>query len=208
MAKINLLPWREELRAQNKQDFINVIGLAVLFTAVIFVGVHQYIEELKTYQEQRNKIIQDEIALLDIKIVQITTIEEQKSKMLTKIDLIQKLQESRPEIVHLFDELPRVTPDGVFLAKFSQVGAELSFEGKSQSNARVSAFMRAIEASAWLKAPKLDVIKSTDKVSPEQLSDFTLHAKQGNQNAEVTTARDGGSVAIGREPMRPTTGGN
>jgi type IV pilus assembly protein PilN len=207
MAKINLLPWREELRAQKKQDFINAIGVAVLFTAVIFAGVHLYIEGLKAYQEQKNKIIQDEIALLDIKIVQIKTIEEQKNKLLTKIDLIQKLQESRPEIVHLFDELPKVTPDGVFLMKFMQVGAELNFEGKSQSNARISAFMRAIEASAWLKVPTLDVIKTGSKVGPEQLSDFTMKAKQGNQNTQAATAMDGGSVAIGKEPMRPT-GGN
>jgi len=185
MAKINLLPWREELRAQKKQDFINAIGVAVLFTVLIFAGVHLYIEGLKAYQEQRNKIIQDEIALLDIKIAQIKTIEEQKAKLLTKIDLIQKLQESRPEIVHLFDELPKVTPDGVFLTTFTQKGGDLTFQGKSQSNARVSAFMRAIEASSWLKAPALDVIQSASKVGPDQLSDFTMHAKQGNQNAQA-----------------------
>jgi type IV pilus assembly protein PilN len=185
MAKINLLPWREELRAQKKQDFINAIGVAVVFTAIIFAGVHMYIEGLKAYQEQRNKILQDEIAVLDKKIEQIKTIEEQKSKLLTKIELIQKLQESRPEIVHLFDELPKVTPDGVFLSTFNQKGAELTFQGKSQSNARVSAFMRAIEASSWLKVPTLDVIQSSTKVAPEQLSDFTLHAKQGKQNAEA-----------------------
>ena len=107
MAKINLLPWREELRAQKKRDFINAIGVSVLATAVIFGGVHMYIEGLKAYQEQRNKIIQDEIALLDKKIEQIKTIDDQKSKLLTKIELIQKLQESRPEIVHLFDEIPQ-----------------------------------------------------------------------------------------------------
>jgi type IV pilus assembly protein PilN len=184
MAKLNLLPWREELRTQKKQDFINAIAVAVLFTALIFGGVHLYIEGLKAYQEQRNKIIQDEIAILDIKIAQIKTIEEQKFKLLTKIELIQKLQESRPEIVHLFDELPKVTPDGVFLATFAQVGAELTFKGKSQSNARVSAFMRSIEASPWLKVPTLDVIQSASKVGPDQLSDFTMHAKQGNQNAK------------------------
>jgi len=191
MAKINLLPWREELRAQKQQDFIIAIGVAVLFTAVILAGVHLYIDGLKAYQEQRNKIIQDEIALLDIKIAKIKTIEEQKSKLLTKIELIQKLQESRPQIVHLFDELPRVTPDGVFLTKFTQVGEALAFEGKSQSNARVSAFMRAIEASVWLKVPKLDVIQtggkvnSESKVNSEQLSDFVMHANQGNQNADA-----------------------
>jgi type IV pilus assembly protein PilN len=184
MAKINLLPWREGLRAQKKQDFINAIGGAVCLTAAIFAGVHIYIEGLKEYQEQRNKVIQDEIALLDVKIEKIKTIEEQKSKLLSKIELIQKLQESRPEIVHLFDELPKVTPDGVFITEFVQKGAELTFEGKSQSNARVSAFMRAIESSAWLKAPKLGVIQSGSKGNADQISDFTMHAKQGNKNAK------------------------
>ncbi len=205
MAKINLLPWREELRAQKKQDFINAIGVAVVFTALIFGCVHLYIDGLKAHQEQRNKLIQDEIALLDIKIAKIKTIEEQKSKLLTKIELIQKLQESRPEIVHLFDELPKVTPDGVFLTKFTQVGAELSFDGKSQSNARVSAFMRAIEASAWLNNPALTVIQTgnKDKVSHDQLSDFTLHAKQGNKNAQAAPTAEGGSAANAKQPKRP-----
>lgn len=191
MAKINLLPWREELRAQKKQDFIIAIGAAVFFTAVIFAGVHMYIEGLKAYQEQRNKMLQDEIALLDIKIAKIKTIEEQKSKLLSKIDLIQKLQESRPEIVHLFDELPRVTPDGVFLTKFVQTGQDLAFDGKSESNARVSTFMRTIETSAWLNTPKLNVIHADSKANPntksnsEHLSDFTMHAKLGNQSAQA-----------------------
>ena len=185
MAKINLLPWREELRAQKKQDFLNALGVAVLWTILAFGGVHLYINGLQEYQEQRNKILQDEIALLDVKIKEISSIEEKKTKLLSKIDLIQKLQESRPEIVHLFDELPKTTPDGVFLTKFTQVGADLAFEGKSQSNARVSTFMNAIEASSWLQTPKLDVIQSPDKAKSEQLSDFTMHTKQGNKNTQT-----------------------
>ena len=94
------------------------------------------------------------------KLLILRDIEEKKSKLLAKIDLIQKLQESRPEIVHLFDEIPKATPDGVFLTKFTQTGSELIFEGKSQSNARISAFMRAIEASPWLQTPTLTVIQS------------------------------------------------
>ncbi|MGZ8935510.1 MAG: PilN domain-containing protein, partial [Methylobacter sp.] len=104
-----------------------------------------------------------------------------------KIELIQKLQESRPEIVHLFDEVPKTTPDGVFLTKVTQTGKELVFIGKSQSNARVSAFMRAIEASPWLQKPTLDVIQTPDQANADRLSDFTLHAKQGKQENETET---------------------
>lgn len=190
MAKINLLPWREERRALQKREFLNAMAAGVLVTLLIFVVVHLYIAGLQEYQQQRNKFLQDEIALVDTKIVEIKSIEEKKSKLLAKIELIQKLQESRPEIVHLFDELPRVTPDGVFLSKFTQVATDLTFEGKSQSNARVSAFMRAIEASQWLQAPSLTVIQTPDKANLEQLSDFTLRAKQGIKSTDVA---NGGS---------------
>lgn len=190
MAKINLLPWREELRQQKKQDFFTAIGMSVLATIAIIGFVHLYIEGLKEYQQQRNKLLQDEIVLLDKKIEEIKEIEEKKSKLLAKIELIQKLQESRPEIVHLFDEIPRVTPEGVFLTKFTQVGATLTFNGKTQSNARVSAFMRAIDASAWLQASRLEVIQSPGKTNSEQLSDFVLYAKQGKQKSE---AENGGN---------------
>ncbi len=94
------------------------------------------------------------------------------------------LAESRPEIVHLFDEIPRTTPDGVYLTKFTQIGSDLLFEGKTQSNARVSAFMRGVEASEWLKLPRLDVIKSPGKTDVEQNSDFTLRAKLGKKATE------------------------
>ena len=189
MAKINLLPWREELRKQKQKDFYNALVLSVLVGFIILGLVHTYVEGLKAHQEQRNQILQNEITLLDQKISDIKDIEEKKSKLLAKIDLIQKLQESRPEIVHLFDEIPKATPDGVFLKKFTQNGTHLTFEGKSQSNARISAFMRAIEASPWLQTPTLNVIQSpgsqTQDKNDDQLSDFTLHAKQGKRSAET-----------------------
>jgi len=181
MAKINLLPWREELRKQKKQDFLNSLALGALVAIFILGIIHTYYEGLKSYQERRNKLLQDEIVLLDKKITNIKSIEEKKSKLLAKIDLLQKLQESRPEIVHLFDEIPKITPDGVFLTKFTQLGAELSFEGKSQSNARVSAMMRNIDASQWLNSPTLNIIKTPEKANFDLLSDFALHAKQGKK---------------------------
>ncbi len=185
MAKINLLPWREELRKQKKQDFLSALGLSALVMLGIFGVVHSVINGQKAYQEQRNKMLQDEIVLLDQKIVEIRSIEDKKRKLLAKIDLIQKLQESRPEIVHLFDEIPKSTPDGVFLTKITQLGSDITFEGKSQSNARVSAFMRNIEASPWLDLPTLNVIQSPEKTDPDELSDFTLRAKQGRDNPDA-----------------------
>lgn len=186
MAKINLLPWRDELRKQKKQDFIIAIGLSILGTIGILIGVHFYIEGLKEYQEARNRKLQAEIVILDKKIAEIKAIEEKKNKLLEKINVIQKLQESRPEIVHLFDEIPKTTPDGIFLTKFFQTGELLTFQGKTESNARVSAFMRAIDASLWLNTPKITVIQTSQgKTNSEHSSEFTMIAKQGNEKKEM-----------------------
>jgi type IV pilus assembly protein PilN len=184
MAKINLLPWREELRRQKKKDFLTAMGGLATLTLVAFGFVHTHIQGMQDYQEQRNAILTDEIARLDQKLGEIKNIEDTKNKLLAKIDLIQKLQESRPEAVHLMDEIPRNTPDGVFLTKFTQLAQGLVFEGKSQSNARVSAFMRAIDESNWLHSPVLEEIKAEDAKSTQ--SNFKLKATLGKQIADAT----------------------
>jgi type IV pilus assembly protein PilN len=125
-------------------------------------------------------VLKNEIAVLDKKIAEIKDIEQKKNKLLTKIDVIQKLQESRPEIVHLFDELAKTTPEGVYLTKFVQLDATLTVDGKAESNARVSAFMRAIDNSPWLNSPVLGVIKGQGKNNGE-MNDFSLTAKQGKK---------------------------
>lgn len=187
MARINLLPWREELRQKKKKEFLSLLGLGALAAVLLLGLVHMYIAGLQEHQNERNAILQKEISILDGKIVEVKKIGEMKSKLLSKIEVVQRLQESRPEIVHLFDEIPRVTPDGVFLNKFSQLGNDLTFEGKTQSNARVSAFMRSIEASSWLKSPKLDVIQSPDKSNGEQTSDFIMRAILGKKEVDAKT---------------------
>ncbi len=188
MTKINLLPWREDRRKQKQKEFINAMELSALIGVLVVGLIHSSIEGFKAYQGQRNQLLQSEIIILDKKIIEIKDIEAKKKQLQAKIDLIQQLQESRPEAVHLFDEIPKITPDGIFLTKFTQTGADLIFEGKSDSNARISAFMRAIEASLWLQKPTLSVIKLPDKASTnktetdtEPLSDFNLHALQGKQ---------------------------
>lgn len=195
MVKINLLPWREELRQQRQRDFLIAIGLSVLVTAGLLGLMYMHIEGLKAYQEKCNQILQNEISELDSKIVAIKDIETKKGSLLQKIDLIQGLQKSRPQIVHLFDEIAKRTPEGVYIVEMTQKGTALSLEGKAQSNARVSALMREIENSAWITAPKLQVIKGLDKPvgtqksSGGQLSEFSLQAEQ---SMPTDDARAGG----------------
>ena len=187
MVKINLLPWRDELRKEKQHEFFQGIGAGVLLTILVLVMVYMYVEGLKDYQVRRNTMLNNEIAVLDKKIQEIKDIEDKKHKLLTKIDLIQQLQESRPEIVHLFDELSKITPEGIYLSKFTQTNGTLSFDGKAESNARVSAFMRGIDNSPWLNTSALNVIKGQGHNNGE-LYDFTLTAKQGKKLADKTQA--------------------
>jgi type IV pilus assembly protein PilN len=184
MIKINLLPWREELKKEKQKAFNDLFALCIMLTACLFGALHLYMSDLQDYQARRNQFLESEIAQLDRQIVDIKNIEEQKTRLINKITVIHNLQRSRPEIVHLFDEIPKATPDGLFMTKLARNGRDLIFEGKSQSNALVSAFMSSIQSSPWLQTPSLDVIQS-DKVAPtdknsnaEKLNDFTLRTKQ------------------------------
>lgn len=186
MIKINLLPWREELRKQKQQNFINASIASMVVTALIFAGIHFYIANEQDYQEQRNKILQNEIALLDKQIIDIKNIDEQKIGLINKITVIHNLQRSRPEIVQLFNEIPHIVPDGLYITKMTRTGRNLVFEGKAQTNALVSAFMSGIDSSPLLQTPSLDVIKTPDNlatekgISGEKMNDFTLRTKQSD----------------------------
>lgn len=183
MIKINLLPWREELRKEKQQAFNNAFAIAIMFTGCIFAGIHFYFVDKQAYQLQRNQLLQNEIGILDQQISDIKNIEERKERLLNKITVVHNLQRSRPEIVRLFNEIPRATPDGLFMTKMTRTGRDLTFEGKAQSNALVSAFMSAIENSASLQTPTLDVIQDksvTDKSVGEKMNDFTLRTKQSD----------------------------
>lgn len=158
MARINLLPWRDKLYKERLIEFLATFVSIVLITLIGMYGVHSYIEGMKDYQNRRNKILDKEIAKLNIKIREIQEMNTKKSRMLDKIDIIYELQRSRPEVVHLFEELASTLPEGVFLTSFKQSGNALSIHGKSQSNAQISAYIRAIDASEWLHNPQLNII--------------------------------------------------
>lgn len=184
MAGINLLPWRAERRKQKQQEFLSITALAMLTTAAILAFMHFQIASIIEYQSERNRYLQSEVALFDKKIKEIEELETKKKRLLSKMEVIQKLQTSRPEIVHLFDELARTLPEGVQLTDMAQSDRNLTINGLAQSNARVSAYMRNLDASPWLQEPILNVIenkgdKETNKDKKDQRgSKFTLQVKQ------------------------------
>lgn len=160
MAQINLLPWREELRKQKQTDFLVSLIAGVVVTVVIMFGVRLTYEGIIDNQNKRNAYLQSEISALDKKIREIKELEKTKSRLISRMEVIQKLQSSRPAVVHMFDQLAKTVPEGVHLTNFTQSGNRLLVQGNAQSNARVSAYMRKLEQSPWLKGTNLSIIQA------------------------------------------------
>ena len=177
MAHINLLPWREELRKEKQQQFAVVAGGSAVLGGLLVLLIHMQMEGLIETQNTRNQFLENEISLLDKKIAKIKDLEKTKTALLARMDIIQQLQHSRPQSVHLMDELVYTLPDGVYLDKITQKGNALTVTGIAQSNARVSAYMRNIDGSEWLGQPKLDVIETKDD-KQRRNAEFVLRANQ------------------------------
>jgi type IV pilus assembly protein PilN len=178
MARINLLPWRENIRKKRQRDFGFATLFAIILTAAGCAGVYFYIDGMIKHQNKRNNFLKREIAAVDRQIKEIEELERTKAKLIARMNVIQQLQSSRPQVVHLFDELVETIPDGAFLTRLVQSGGNLTLDGRAQSNARVSAYMRNIESSEWIGSPNLQVITNEQKQQDLGLSNFSLQAKQ------------------------------
>ncbi len=177
MTRINLLPWREAARRRRLIEFAIAGGLALALTLLLAILVHLEMEGRIANQLERNRIMEDEINQLNLQIKEIDDLEKIKADLLSRMQIIQKLQESRPQIVRLFDALVATIPDGVYLTKLDQSGTLLVVEGRAQSDERVSAFMRNIEASEWIGKPNLLLIERKEQTSTG-LSHFRLGFEQ------------------------------
>jgi type IV pilus assembly protein PilN len=178
MPRINLIPWREAERKRKRQEFgVGVLG-AFIAAAVITFLVNLQMNAAIDNQNEKNQYLNDEIAKLDKQITEILALEEEKRRLKARIDVIEKLELSRPEIVHLFDQLVRTIPDGVNLTTLKQNDRKLTLKGLAQSSTRVASYMRNIDASEWLKDPALDILET--KGSNDGSSEFTLNAAQEN----------------------------
>ncbi len=179
MAHINLLPWREELRKQKQQEFGITAISSVVIAGLIVLLAHFHVDGMINDQNQRNAYLESEIDILNKRIGRIRELEAMKDNLLARMNVIQELQGSRPESVHLMDELVRTLPDGVHLSSFEQKSKALTMVGIAESNARVSDYMREIDGSDWFTGPRLDVIKTTES-NRRRIANFTL---RGNQKA-------------------------
>ena len=182
MAKINLLPWRAERRKARQKDFYGMLGLAALAGVLVsFLIVSFYNGRIGT-QNSRNQYLHDEIAKVDGQITEITELDKKKSRLLARKEVIEQLQANRSQMVHLFDSLVRTIPDGVTLTAIKQEGDILTLSGRSQSNARVSTYMRTLESSGWMSKPDLNIIEAKAG-NPGLPYEFNLKVKLANPNA-------------------------
>jgi type IV pilus assembly protein PilN len=187
MPRINLLPHRESKRRERKLAFLVALGAAALAAGVTAFAAYLMYGSMIESQQHRNDVLRGEIKTLDKQIEEINDLESAKQRFIARMDIIEKLQRSRPEIVHVFDEIVRTLPEGVYLTGVKQTEKRLKFDGVAQSSTRVSSFMRNLDGSQWLRNPELEVVQTTKGSGPG--SSFTLTADQ------VTTAGPDNSAA-------------
>lgn len=174
MIRINLLPHREEKRKSRRQQFLALAGLLTVLAGLLVFLVHSVIAGYISAQEQKNAFLKSEIALLDKEIDEIKRLKEQTEALIGRKQVIETLQGNRAEAVHLFNELAHQVPDGTYIRTLKQTGGKINLTGYAQSNARVSALMRNLDASPVLEAPNLVEIKSA-MVSNRRVSDFVMN---------------------------------
>ncbi len=186
MAKINLLPWREERRQQQTKEYYLLLALSAGFALVVFGLAYYYFDQSIKFQNQRNSFLTTEITKLDQQILEIEKLEAKKASLIARQQVIEELQANRTQMVHLFDELVKTIPNGVFLEKITQQGTRISMEGYSQSHSRVSDYMRRLDDSEWFSKIELDYIKADSTLGTHEQK-FKLSVRLVNPNRKKDT---------------------
>jgi type IV pilus assembly protein PilN len=166
MARINLLPWRDDRRQIRKREFWTQMAVAAGLSVVAVYGGMMFMDRQLAAQEERNAYLNTQIAELDKKIVEIKELENRKAKLLKKKEIIENLQADRSMMVHLFEQMARTIPDGVALTGIKQQADVITLDGKAQSEARVAAYMRSMEDSPYLKDSDLNIVETPDLPKP------------------------------------------
>ena len=209
MTRINLLPWRELLRKEREREFYSIAGGAAFLMGLVIVYIHFHMAGVIDNQNGRNAFLDQEIKKVESQIKEIDSLETEKSQLLARMKVIEELQGQRPQMVHLFDEVVKAIPDGLYLTSIKKSGSSVAIEGIAQSNARVSAFMRNIDASHWLAEPKLDVIEALSGKKNQKGSNFKLNLKEvmeGESPAADVMPKDAAAKGAAK-PVAPRKAG-
>ncbi|MDD5299198.1 MAG: PilN domain-containing protein [Gallionella sp.] len=173
MIRINLLPHRAEKRRARQIQFAALSVISVVL-GVLLVGFgHAALSGRISYQERRNEYLKQETAILDKQIAEIKKLREETQALLERKNVVENLQSTRSDVVHLLDQMLRILPDGVYLKTLKQTGNKINISGYAQTNARISTLMRAVENSPWLDSPSLGEIHAAT-ANGARVSEFTL----------------------------------
>jgi len=173
MARINLLPWREARREEQKKAFLTILGFVVVAAVLLLVLGDRIVNTQIENQRARNDYLTQNIAVLNEQVQEIKDLQRKRNQLIERMRVIQELQGNRPIIVRVLDQLVRTVPDGVFYTSVEAVGQELTIEGIAESNNRVSSLMRRLDASEWLKDPNLDEVRAAPDYG-DQANTFEL----------------------------------
>ena len=192
MIRVNLLPHRAEKRKARQVQFI-AFSVISLVAGLIVVGVvHFAISSQIEYQGRRNQYLSEQIVLLDKQIAEINQLKAEIAALDSRKTVVEKLQSTRSDVVHLLDQMLRILPDGIYLKTIKQTGSKINLVGYTQSNARVSTLMRSIESSPWLESPALiQIIATTTSGTSTRMSEFVLDF---NLTPQLPTATDNAPV--------------
>lgn len=161
MTSVNLLPWRESLRKRKQKNYIILLSITALIACSILFGVFSLLELKIATQEKRNQYLQQEMSVVDAEIREIKKLKEQKAALIERVDLVRSLQNTRPVVVHLFDEIARSMPDDLYLTEISFKKQKLLVKGVAKDNRLVAALIRQLDDSEWLTDPNLNRIQTT-----------------------------------------------
>ncbi len=181
--KINLLPWRADLREQKKKEFLNVIVGVLLIAGLIIGAFDRFYNREIDKQTRRNNFLIDKIKVLEGRTEEIKQLQQTRNELLARMEVIQNLQGNRPIIVRLFDELARQLAPRIFFTDLRLVGKELSIKGVAESNNRISSQLRNLSESFWFDKPNVTAINADQNYGP-QSSQFALSVQQTTPKEE------------------------
>jgi type IV pilus assembly protein PilN len=194
MIRVNLLPHRAEKRKARQIQLIAFGGISLLLGIIIVGFVHVAISDQISYQGRRNQYLKDQTAVLDKQIEEIKKLREETDALLARKTVVENLQTTRSDVVHLLDQMLRILPNGVYMKSLKQSGNKIVLVGSAQSNARVSTLMRAIEDSPWLESPTLVEIHASAGAGSARENEFTLNFNLKKQvPASPAPAQAGGT---------------
>ena len=209
MATINLLPWREERREEQKKEYLIILASVAVLAVLIVLGWQTYLNASIANQTERNTLLQSRIKELDEQVKEIDELKKKRQELVARMEVIQSLQGNRPEIVHVFDEIVRTLPDGVFYNAITRKEVDVELKGTAESNNRVSSLMRQLDVSDWFGAPELKLVKANKGFGPDA-NDFEMHVKldkpeENKLAAEKAAEKAGATTAAAVAPAAPAS---